>query len=126
MAMIPLLATHATDGDWVSWTTVAAQARHCFWVSQIFRKPTLLTRRNRITSDGMVVKSHLRHCRWIKQIAAVENNRRGHFLFHHGEINVGKFLPFRCNNEGLGPFDCFDGSIAKAGRLDFRDLAGPL
>jgi hypothetical protein len=30
MVMIPLLATHATDGDWVSWTTMAAQRDTAF------------------------------------------------------------------------------------------------
>src|SRR5690349_6245658 len=118
MAMIPLLTTHATDGSWVSWTTVEARRDTFFLGIAVFKNPPS-NRRNRIASDRMVAKSHLRHCRWIKQIAAVENNRRGHFLFHHGEINVSKFLPLCCNYKGLGPVDRVEGSITKAGRLDF-------
>src|SRR5690242_328305 len=79
---------------------------------------------NGFAPDGMVAEPQFRHRRRIKQIASIENNRGGHFSFHYRQINVGKILPFRRNDEGFSVLDGFERALAKAGRLDFGDLAG--
>ena len=47
----------------------------------------------------MIVKPELAHRFGIEQIAPVKHDRRRHFFFHHGKIDIGEFAPLRRNDQ---------------------------
>src|SRR5207248_11767015 len=81
--------------------------------------------RDRGAPDRMIAESDSCHRRRIKQIAAVENNRRSHFFFHHCKIDISKFLPFGRDHERFYTINRIKRAFTKARALDFRNFACP-
>ena len=54
----------------------------------------------------MIVKPELAHRFGIEQIAPVKHDRRRHFFFHHGKIDIGEFAPLRRNDQRLSGDVC--------------------
>src|SRR5205085_5135046 len=95
------------------------------------RSPTSRTegesiRRDWGAPDRMIAESEFCHRRRIKQIAAVENNRRGNFFFHHRKIDIGKFRPFSRDHERFCTTNRIKRAFITARALDMRNFAGSL
>ena len=53
-------------------------------------------------SNGMIMETELPHRFRVQQISPVENDRRTHLFLQNRKVDVGKFIPFRGDDQRFG------------------------